>query len=356
MQALKYLMLWIYSRCLVLYPSGFREAFVEELRIVFRLRLEDAAQNGVLAVLRRGLCELRDLPPAALLEHRRERVRREICARPNSTKAASNMQKMRNMKLKTFFRLNVQKNSRLEGLLAMVPFLGTGFIVLLSTLNPSFPVWILVPLGLLVPVALVVLFLLGLFTGFPRWSLPLMGAAISIALLPAAVLILQATGGSLSNILLGAGALLILLLVVIFALLRLDLRRFTEDWTLVSFMGYGITLTLLGFSFEGYRGEQPVQLAASLLLASGAWAYLRARSRSGRLIALVGGFIQAMLVVATGQAWLRMAGSVAEWQTDSWQVAVLQTTLLWSAAGFIAILGPAVLALLPIRHSPEPAE
>jgi len=355
MQILKRSFLWLYSRSLMLYPSSFREIFTDELQIVFRLRLEDAAQNGFFAVLRRGLSELRDLPPAAFQEHRREKVQREICSRPKITSAAANKQKVRNMKSKSFFKLNVIRGSRQEGILAVLPFLGIGLIVTLSALAIPLPAWVVVPLTLLVPGVIVVLFFLGLFSGFPRWSLPLMGAAISIAILPAAVLILQATGGSLSNILLGIGALLMLLLVFVFALRRLDLKRFLEDWTLVSFMGYGIALTLLGFSFEGYRGEQPVQLLASLVLALGAWAYLHARSRSRRLLALVIGFILAMLVVATGQAWLRVAGLVAEWQTDSWQVTVLQTTLLWSTAGFIAILGPAALALLPIRRSPEPA-
>lgn len=355
MQILKRTFLWFYSRSLMLYPASFREAFADELQIVFRLRLEDAAQTGFFAFLRRGLSELRDLPPAAFQEHRKENVRREIYTRPNITADAANKQKVRNMKSKSFFRLNVQRGSRQEGILAVLPFLGIGLIVMLSALAIPLPVWVLVPLTLLVSGAFVVLFFLGLFSGFPRWSLPLMGAAISIAILPAAVLILQATGGSLSNILLGIGALLILVLVSAFALRRLNLKRFLEDWTLVSFMGYGITLTLLGFSFEGYRGEHPVQLFACLVLAMGAWAYLRAVSRSRRLIALVAGFILAMLIVATGQAWLRAAGLVAEWQTDSWQVTVLQTILLWSTAGFIAILGPAVLALLPIQRSPEPA-
>ena len=355
MQALKLILFWLYSRCLVFYPSDFRETFADELRIVFQLRLEDAAQNGVPAVLRRGLYELRDLPSAAFEEHRREHIRRQISARSNDTEAEAKKQKVRNMKPKAFFRLNVQTGSALESLLTVLPFLGISLILILSIPALRLPAWVLVPLALLVPGTFVVLFLLGLFSGFPRWSLPLMGAAISIAILPAAVLILQATGGSLSNILLGIGALLLLLLVFIFALRRLDLNRFLVDWTLVSFMGYGITLTLLGFSFEGYRGEQPVQLFASLILAVGAWAYLRASNRSRRLIALAGGFTLAMLVVTAGQAWLRMAGSVAEWQTDSWQIAVLQTALLWSAAGLIAILGPAVLTILPIRHNPEPA-
>ena len=357
MQSLKRILLWLYSHFLTLYPPGFRETFADELWIVFQMRLEDAAQGGVLAILRRGLRELCDILPAAFYEHRRENSWRTLWSGSNNSGVAADKHKVRNMKLKPFFRLNVQNGSRLESVLAVLPFLGTAFIILLSALSAlaqPLPVWIMVPIALVIPGAFVVLFFLGLVSGFPRWSLPLTGAAISIAILPAAVLILQATGGSLNNILLGIGGLLILLLVLFFGLRRLDWKRLLEDWTLVSFMGYGITLTLLSFSFDGYRGEQPVQLAASLLLALGAWAYLRANSRSGRMIALVAGFVLAMLVVATGQAWLKITGSVSEWQTDSWQIAALQTTIFWCVAGSIAILGPALLALLPIRHSPEP--
>jgi hypothetical protein len=67
------ILVWIYARLLSLYPQQYRAEYGEELQIVFRLVVNEAAQRGRFSVIRLGWREMRDMPGAVIREHRRER-------------------------------------------------------------------------------------------------------------------------------------------------------------------------------------------------------------------------------------------------------------------------------------------
>jgi hypothetical protein len=72
------ILLWIYARLLSLYPQQYRSEYGEELQIVFRLVVNEAAQRSRFSVIRLGWREMRDMPGAVIREHRRERRKRKM--------------------------------------------------------------------------------------------------------------------------------------------------------------------------------------------------------------------------------------------------------------------------------------
>jgi len=317
-----------YLLLLWLYPAQFRTEYGEELRAVFYLRLQDAARRGRVALCARGLRELADLPVAAAREQLQTARRMENMVKKSSL-------------------TNIQPGSRHEAIVTSMPFLVFACMSLLSWLPVDLSLGVRGLVAMILLGGIAIAFLFGLFSGWPRWSLPMTGFVVAIALLPTAMLVAQATGGSITNLFLGIGGVSVLVLVIVFAVRRLDLRRFFSDWTLVSFIGYGGTLLLLNSSFEGYHGEGLVQCLATLALAGGAWIFIRTKSRVIGVAALATAASTATLVIALGKVWLINHGMVADWLQGSWLMEVLSTLALGFVA-LAAILGPALLNWLPI--------
>ena len=68
----------IYAVFLRLYPSGFREAFAEEMRAVFAEAAAEARGRGILAFGRMAVREMRGLLVGALREHWQVLSRKEL--------------------------------------------------------------------------------------------------------------------------------------------------------------------------------------------------------------------------------------------------------------------------------------
>jgi hypothetical protein len=68
----------VYSLFLGLYPRHYRAEYGTEMRQVFHLTVNEAAQGGALALIKLGLCELRDLPRAVIREHVRAATGRRM--------------------------------------------------------------------------------------------------------------------------------------------------------------------------------------------------------------------------------------------------------------------------------------
>ena len=285
--------------------------------------------------------------------------------------------------------------SRLEALASTLPFLLgvlTSLLSLLHALNIGIPMWVGTGLGLAVLIA----FIIGLIRGLPRWSLPytgVIGLTLSWILTHRGTFMgLDTRAGPLGSLLgwtdrlfhtvmrtspwivrsvLGTGGDWVVLLgltvigVLIVAacqavipLLRPLYARIRDDWTLLSFGLYGSAMMAVSYTFEDYpSAKHPFMIVSFLILAAGAWVYIRSGRASGqvnhsrRALALFAAMVLTMIVGATGKALIH-AGTGwphSHWpyyDTAPWYKVVLNTALLWGWVMFV-VLAPALLTLLP---------
>jgi hypothetical protein len=278
---------------LVLYPVRYRREYGEERASVLQLALEEAAAGGWLCLL--GFCarELRDLPVALLREHSKE------------------------------WRLAPLTDENLslrQLLLFLVPFL----VVIIASLGEWFGsnFWV-IPIPGLLAVAIIAV-IAGLFKGLPRWALSSLGLVISIAnlftfnsvmvwaiplwswlkhflwtnFIPGRMLyVLIAEVFSLMPIF----AVLVTLTLLSFVLPFLSAfrGRLGRDWTLLPFLLYSTRL-LAPFYADAYRGLEPYQILFTLIMAGGAWFYLRASRPASRMALLLVATVVSGLVLALG--------------------------------------------------------
>lgn len=326
--------LWLYARLLRVYPRGMRAAFGDELLAIFSLRLRDAQAHGPLAVAGVLWAELRDLPG--------------IITRAGSPGGNG----------RPFWP------ARAAALAAMAPFLINALMQAVHGLTRTYPAlatftspW----LGWLALGTWALVLLAGVARGLPHWSLPSVGIVLGIS-----ALVLNGGGtvagvplhwhirypiwvGWVGQVVLPLLAVLALMLVVCAALpwLRPLSRRLRDDWTLLSFALYGFMFFALEM-LDMHPYETPLTVVGLLILAGGAWAYMRAATVVGRLLALGGAVTLMMAEAAFGQVLL----TTPEWHLrfSAWR------NLDEALAGWLwlmgALLAPALLALLPGRAAP----
>ena len=320
-----------YRMSLRLYPKNYREEYAEELHTVFDLSLEDALGSGRMEFIVTFLRELLSLPKAIVREHLRERRKRPMVK-----------------KFRAYF--NFEYGSSREFFTAMFPFfLLGGFLPLMNILTRSG--WLVAQSRLVngigtVSVALLgLLFLSGLVSGLPRWSLPYLGfllALISVYSFPQLLdswwrasyrslydksWLLGQIGyqGSLWIGLTVATLLLVLLIGSIPAL-----RRFKNDWTLLPFTLYGVTPFALVATFDDYVNEEPYELLAFLVLFAGGWIYLHSDNPRRRFLSLFGGLTVSLFIAAVAKAIIFSSPS---WpyprHSFSWQNEMMSTVIMW---------------------------
>jgi hypothetical protein len=229
--------------------------------------------------------------------------------------------------------------------------------------------------------AVVILLFLGVQRGFPRWSLPYFGLALSAAsflfifqwvadlLAPSVINHLVAAPHNESTHLLLQGfwaglmwfSLFLLVFIVLGALalfrrFRSLIWRIQQDWTLVSYILYAGAMFMLALTFNQYRYERPYAVASTFCLVTGAWLYLRSSQRWKRTLSLLAGITLAMWTAAVG-LWLD-----GYWQNgNNWQgwgsleherwFEGFRAILAWGWM-VIAICAPALLRFLP-RSGPQ---
>jgi hypothetical protein len=289
----------------------------------------------------------------------------------------------RKMETRTGTPPTFEPGSWREWLAAMALFLLLALTSLLSYLQITLPLWLGwgffgVPL---------LLFALGLIKGLPRWCLPytgVIGVPLSWALTTRGTIMgINTRGGVVGSLLSwadrhffallrpsasdpwivravfgGAELWLVLLgmaaLTVLVAAACRPLRplywRLRDDWTLLSFGLYGAALMAVFMAFEDYPHPQK-QLyifVALLILAAGAWVYLRSAHLWQRSLALFAAITLSMAVAATGKAILY--ANPLLWPREArgftWQSEVLCTVFLWGWLVAVVMV-PALLGLLP---------
>ncbi len=285
---------------LALYPARYRREYGEERIRVLQLALDDAAAVGWLRLLQFCAREWRDLPLALLREHSKEwRLRME-----------------------SVHQISSPMDENLSGrqlLFFLVPFLAVLIIPLRAWIGANF--WAVPMLGVLV--ITLILTITGLARSLPRWALPSLGLTISLANLLFFQNLVYATPGlsqlkaalwtdSMPERVLYALILSILhlvptlLLLIFLAVLSSQLpflsafwQRLGWDWTALPFLLYATNL-MDPFYADPYRGLEPYQLLFTLVLAGGAWLYLRVSRLRERLAVLLVATLLSGLVLALG--------------------------------------------------------
>lgn len=295
----------LYGWLLNLYPQMYWEEYGDELQAVFNSSLDDALKNGRLEAINVVLHELLSLPKAILYEHLRERRKEKMISRFSS-----------------YFDFSY--GSWKEFFTALFAFLLVGGIwplidvlARLKVLPGAGPVANGIRLGLLG--LFLILFLVGVGKGLPRWSLPYLGfilALLSVYLFSGILGILiflpfqnlydriEFIGDIFYGGVFWFGLLMVVIMLAVLTRFSPIFQRFRRDWTLSCFIVYGATPFALVLTFDEYENDEPFMLLTSLVLVVGAWLYLRESSKKKRFWALFGALALAMFIAAAGKAIL----------------------------------------------------
>jgi hypothetical protein len=332
----------IYSKLLLLYPRNFRKEFGEEMQVVFRDSINDAAQNGILFLVIVGMREMVNLPGSVLHEFWHELKKKD-----------------------TIMDMNEQTESRsvIEGgtshwdaLIGTLPFVLFGIASLIGKLRVPF-------LGIYADLAFYAIVLLGLLIGLikgvPRWAYSYLGWSLVF-------------GWWWSNI--GTYGLKIfgfqidywswqiwppLLVTIGIALLwtrsllplRQLVRGIWQDWTLLSLAMY----TFLAFMMLLYdENHSPYligfMIVSTLATSASVWAFMRSSKASSRFIALLTGFVASLAIARICETTWDFAGYYGLparpptlWYDSIFEFMVI--AVVWSGI----LIWPAAIGLL--RHS-----
>lgn len=125
------------------------------------------------------------------------------------------------------------------------------------------------------------------------------------------------------------------------------LRR---DWSMPSFLLYGSMLPMLIIIFDEYQGSAPYKIAGLLILAGGAWVYLRRSQPGTRLYALLVAVALTMGLVGLGKYLLYPSQPWSAYTTfPHWWEALVP--LIEGAVLLVIIAAPSVLKLLPMAST-----
>ncbi len=346
----------IYGILVRLYPWEFRAEFAAEMREVFAEAVETADKRGWLSLAAVCLQELRDWPGATLREHLQERRNKHMNSPTNGP-------------------VTWEPVSRPALLVGLALFL----IPVISSMEPLLPPAIIGVAFIALMAFVLVVSIMGLFKGLPRWSLPSIGILFSAFFL---YIVLDAfepwtlilyyrivrVGDEFSRYVwqgIRSGifwvGLLLTVLLIVFALAawrrtRPVYLRIRHDWTLVSFTLYSASLMRLFINFDEYRYENLYMTVSLLSLAAGAWGYLRSASSRKRLLALLAGVLLAMLSMAVGKWIIVPRQDWPVWfgwhsvETERWFESL--RTLVEAGWILVVISIPALLNLLPRPAQP----
>ena len=344
----------LYGLSLHLFPKEYLDEYGAEIQSVFRLSIEEAARKGGLEAERLFLREMVSLPKAVVLEHLRERR--------NGTMIRT---------FDSYFRFAF--GSWKEYLTAILPFFLVG--VAMPLLNFLVRSRFISPTDMVGPGILfalfglfIILLIVGLLMGLPRWSLPYFGFVLSIASVslfsflvgaPFYFLFRNYRGQSLLIDILWDGIFwygLLTALVWLVALTRASstFQHFRNDWTQLCFILYGALPFALWLTFDEYVGEEPFTLLIFLILAWGAWFYLRNTSEWKRFGILFGALTLAIFI-ATATKLILVPKQTWPITIDvSLAISEAKHTIimgLWFAIGMLIPLG--IRFLPPIEDSKQ---
>jgi len=286
---LKEYILNFYGWLLQLYPHQFREMYAEEMLLVFHLQLDEQPRLRTWGAIKIIWHELPHLPILLVKAYWRERMKLKM-----------------NTGLKRWF---IQPHgSWEETVLAVLPFLLIGVIPgLLSLAFPGvYPLYIAIPLLLLLFLSPAILGVIGLIVGVPRWSYVYSGFLI-IILSAIPIFLVRAFWTTKTPFIIYYITMLILCFLLVAVMIwigsRLSLtREFSQkvkkEPSLISLILYGsASVMVLGMYEEATHLGMINQVFSSLALAFGVWGFLRSERLISRLTALIVGAMLSLLFV-----------------------------------------------------------
>ena len=275
-----------YGLLVRLYPRRFRAGFEDEMRAVFAAMLDQAAQQGIVALASLGLRELSDAPLAILRVYR--------SSWQNWTRATKHSP----VSIPSLPRPSPDgRSSWIQVGLEVSLFLSVGAVLVLLAYLPlartpgpprgptdGSAIWILLAIPL---------FMAGLARGLPRWAYPSGGMVLGYSFL-AAIRFRQLF--ALSASVLAFAALTAAAVVVHLRVRPLPawLRRLEQsivvDWTRLSFCVYGAMPLAIAAAFDNayLDNRTPYLAVAALSMVAGALAYARSRRTVTQMTALLG--------------------------------------------------------------------
>jgi hypothetical protein len=262
-------------------------------------------------------------------------------------------------------------------LIALAPFLLVGVLpALLALLDVPFVHTR--AMGTLVSgfvVLSLILCVVGLVRGLPRWTLPYGGMVLSLLTLLStrvsrglldrlySALVSQSAPWLLRQIVskgrIWAGMLLaelaLILLVIAIPPVWTALARLRRDWTLLAFGLYGGTIFAVMFEFEEYVHHEPYLFTAMAILIVCGWLYLRSARPWQRVVSLLAGVTLAMTMAAAGKAIVYVR---PDWPRERFVIPQTEAVSTLITGGWLAfaIMVPIAIALLshPDRHVRTP--
>jgi hypothetical protein len=293
-------LIYIYSRLLLIYPGRFRTEFANEMSVVFEEAIMEAAHEGISSLLIVSIRELGGLMTGIFREIWSERDR--------SLQFGAHLPggSIRNCQLGALF---------LPFVVILLVTVGKG------TFDPKIQ-WLLSAFSLLFLGLLVLVWIVGLIHSFPVWTLPAMGIVLflvvaflhittQILIHPVVEAVLERVWGGTGHTSLARDLFravfsqfifLIIAMAVVTGLLRLVPefhRQVVQEWTLLSFLLYGIAVVPVVTNDES-AGIGLYQTVSLLVLTAGMVIYLRVSKRWQRVLALVIPAVLSPILISLG--------------------------------------------------------
>ena len=331
---------WFYGLLLKFFPRKYRHEYGEELQAIFALSLADAAKSGSKEVAKMLLRELVGFPQAVFFEHLRDRRKTRVTKKSGSRFS--------------------------ETLAVFIPF----FVVLALFLSMGairyIPARVVEIIRLSLIGILLVMFVVRLTRGLPRWVLPLIGFVFGFANLFIYLYVFekivdpkwrgfsfppfvsQFVGDFIQAGTFWGGIIILVFLSIVFSAslpaFRPFYQRLRYDWTLLAFILYGITPFAIILTFDDYHHAGSYVFVSFLILALGGWFYLHNNVSWKKFIFLFIGLTLAMAVTVIGAVILFEDSVYASFST--WQTSMAETITTWMWLAVFMILPP-LINLLP---------
>lgn len=339
----------IYRSLLSFYPADFRSEFGSEMLSVFTTALEDARYEKAPGTTTLILREIQDWPVSVWRAHlewrKRDRMKSDV---PYTNDLPTPWEML--------FALVLFCIPIISLLLSGIPqlgliFLGTIGAALIVGLIKGFPRWSVPYLGFVITALTMVTVFMGIMQMTFHWRMSILGPQFTWSMTTR--VFNQALQSGMVWFLTMLGAVLVILLLMIWPCTRKLSQRIRDDWTVLSFLLYGGVVFSILVAYEEYRYDSPWMIAAWFCLAVGAWAYLRLKAPSLRIFTLLAGVTLAYWITALGkllitplQGWPVSPEKLATYTTQGFWATLVE----WIIVLFF-LLVPALLTLLP-RRSP----
>ena len=289
MSLLTWFIIAVYSRTLALYPRRFKDEFADEMKVVFRDSVNDAAKGGMLSLLVVSLRELGNLPASILREFWHEFERK-----------GTNMVTNGKVDPKSVVDGGT---SHWDALVGALPFAFFGIASILSRTRYPFNAYSYLAFYAAVLLGL----LIGMIKGFPRWTYSYLGWSLVFAWWWTNMYTngLQIFGYTMGNEGWGWRIWYPLLITITVAILwtrslhplRQLVRGIWQDWTLLSLSIYAFVAFASLIYDENHHPYLFAFIAATTIaVCLAVWGFLKSDSSWKRVVSLLAGFVTALVL------------------------------------------------------------